>query len=150
MRQKSRINLTEQENLILQPWNSNQLLGHIIVLASWFYMLWFYSHQLIMSVNNSYIKCRLGRHIFAPIVIHSCVTLVSHCFVICTLLHLPSQVYTCPVRHSSVTEPAPPDRNVWCGGDQVLSVARWNVDPSLSMRLFSSNQLIRCNVYNPS
>lgn len=52
-------------------------------------MLWFYSHQLIMSVNNSYIKCRLGRHIFAPIVIHSCVTLVSHCFVICTLLHLP-------------------------------------------------------------
>lgn len=111
-------------------------------------MLWFYSHQLIMSVNNSYIKCRLGRHIFAPIVIHSCVTLVSHCFVICTLLHLPSQVYTCPVRHSSVTEPAPPDRNVWCGGDQVLSVARWNVDPSLSMRLFSSNQLIRCNVYN--
>lgn len=69
-----------------------------------------------MSVNNSYIKCRLGRHIFAPIVIHSCVTLVSHCFVICTLLHLPSQVYTCPVRHSSVTEPAPPDRNVWCVG----------------------------------
>lgn len=47
-------------------------------------MHWFYSLQLIMSVNNSNIKCRLGRHIFAPIVIHSCVTLVSHWFVICS------------------------------------------------------------------
>lgn len=141
MRQKSRINLTEQENLYFTAMKLKSTFETYNSACT---------HQLIMSVNNSYIKCRLGRHIFAPIVIHSCVTLVSHCFVICTLLHLPSQVYTCPVRHSSVTEPAPPDRNVWCGGDQVLSVARWNVDPSLSMRLFSSNQLIRCNVYNPS
>lgn len=65
------------------------------------------------------------------------------------LLHLPSQVYTCPARHSSVTELAPRDRYVWCGGDQVPSVARWNVDRTLSMRQFRSNQLIRCNVYNP-